>query len=163
MKHLLFFAIAIGLIFGISCQKEAETGIKLAGVYEVYNYELKYYSDNGNKLDSTLEDTDLGTINLLFEHPNLEQNYMSFNLKGGRFLGWRKIPANTPITWATTEKNEDIILFSNAPDGDVSLGKITLVSYNVDFKSFDKQIWTYIETNSNGAMVKEEVIYLKKL
>lgn len=163
MKSILaIILVSYTIILLTSCKKEAKFGVEFAGVYDVYEYELNYYSNNRTTPDSTKSNKNMGTINLLFEHPSLEQNYMSFNLVGGRLLGWSKIPANTPITWATTEKNPNILIFSNAPDGDVSLGKISLVSYNVEFLSFGKQKWTYIETNTTGAMIKEEIVYVKK-
>lgn len=163
MNKLINYFLAFAIVATISsCQKQDEISLEYAGVYEVYKYELKYYSENGTKLDSIFTDEDLGTINLKLENPSLEQNYMSFDLKGGRLIGWQNIPSSTPITWATADKNEKIIMFSNAPDGDPFLNEITLVSYNVDFKLFDKQIWSYIEVDANGAMKREELVYLRK-
>jgi hypothetical protein len=121
-----------------TCEKEILNGEKFAGVYDVYKYELKYYSNKGTVLDRTHTETDLGTLSLLFEHPDLEYHSLSYNLVGGRFAGWSFIPSNTPITWAPVTATDQQLIFSNAPAGN-SAGEISLVTYTVDYLMFDKQ------------------------
>jgi|GEM_PF-2110474 hypothetical protein len=163
-KYIILGMVLTAMSFLNSCQKEVNYSLEIAGVYEVTDYELHYYSNLGATLDSTFEDHDLGVVTFFADDADVQYNTLSFNLKGGRLEGWSRIPVTTPITWGMVEKTNEIMHFSNAPDGDPFLNEITLVTYNVDYKSFGRIVISWVDADpATGAMLRHEVVHLKRM
>lgn len=159
MKKLL---ILFSLLLSFSAcrnQVEVKSGTKHAGVYKLISQTIRYYSNNGKTLDSSVVRKNEGIVSLLYESPNVGLNEIDYSLTT-KFEGWNFLTAVR--RWSPTEGSENQLLFTDAPQGDAS-GRITTVAYTVTFLKNNQVEWRYIFANSGGIMKSEEVLILEKL
>jgi hypothetical protein len=155
MMRLAFISVLISSLL-FSCGDKTKFN-KMAGIYDVYKYELVYYDTLGN-VDSTVTKEDIGTLGLAYNDSDTYNNiqrdwdfdpvtWANWGVGGILAVGW----------YLDVVDGETITFFSEDEYYDY------YVLYTIHKKPGKKMEWTTVLTyNTSGNIRLKETIFVKK-
>ncbi len=154
---IIFFIIFLLLS---ACAKEDNARKKIEGEYDFYHYEVDYYSNDGITITSTYKKDLEGIINLMTDNKPGSDWYNDCEYSLSEIpKGWldNNIRTQTPL-WHCDQGSMRVINFFKEPNA----GNVIYATYTITKNGHKKYIFSYVSMDSQGKLIYEERLYLKK-